>query len=389
MKPGPQPSGERPGRSTGEGVRWAGATKALLRWFDAHRRDLPWRHTRDPYAIWLSEVMLQQTQVATVIPYYQRFLARFPDPEALGRAKLPEVLALWSGLGYYARARNLHRAAQVVARDGMPRTVAALRELPGIGRYTAAAVGSIAFGERAAVLDGNVARVLARLLALDAPLASLAPRLRREAETLLDFARPGDFNQAMMELGAVQCVPTRPHCSDCPLLAFCESRRRGLEERIPAPKSRAERSHLELACAAVLRGDAILLGRRDEKGLFGGLWELPSVEPSGRPHARALEALGFAVIGDAPLARVDRTLTHRQLHLTVYRCRRVGRAEHGYHALRFVPLIRIGELGISTAMARAIEASRAGWSQEKPAKPGPQSAEQVLLPVRRRASRVR
>jgi A/G-specific adenine glycosylase len=340
--------------------RWAGGTPALLTWFDAHKRDLPWRRTRDPYAIWVSEVMLQQTQVATVIPYYERFLARFPDANALARAKLPEVLALWSGLGYYARARNLHRAAQVIARDGMPRTVAALRELPGLGRYTAAAVGSIAFGERAAVLDGNVARVLARLLALDAPLASLTPRLWREAEALLDPARPGAFNEAMMELGAVQCLPARPRCSDCPLAAFCESRRRGLEARIPPPKPRALPLRLELACAAVSRGHAILLGRREERGLFGGLWELPSVEPSGRPPSRALETLGFAVLDDAPLAQVERTLTHRKLHLTVYRCRRIGRSKHGYRALRFVPLDRIGELGISTAMARAIEASRAG-----------------------------
>jgi A/G-specific adenine glycosylase len=342
----------------------------LLAWFDEHRRDLPWRRARDPFAVWISEVMLQQTQVTTVIPYYQRFLARFPDARALAGAPLSEVLALWSGLGYYSRARNLHRAAQAIARDGMPRTSLALRELPGFGRYTAAAVASIAFGEPVAVVDGNVARVLARLLAIEAPLASVAERLWSEAQALVDPARPGAFNEAMMELGATVCAPSNPRCLDCPVHGGCAARRRSLQSRIPAPKARAQRQRLALACAAVLRDGAILLGRRSEKGLFGGLWELPSAELSKGVPAAALRSIGFAVLEREPIARVRRTLTHRELHLAVYGCRRVERIASPYPELRFVRFEHLGDLGISTAMARAIEAVRgAGAGRASPSGP--------------------
>jgi A/G-specific adenine glycosylase len=348
----------------------------LLAWFDEHRRDLPWRGARDPFAVWISEVMLQQTQVTTVIPYYQRFLARFPDAKALADAPLSEVLALWSGLGYYSRARNLHRAAQAIARDGMPRTSRALRELPGFGRYTAAAVASIAFGEPVAVVDGNVARVLARLLAIEAPLASVAERLWSEAQALVDPARPGAFNEAMMELGATVCTPSKPRCLCCPIHGDCAAQRRGLQSRIPAPKARAQRQRLDLACAAVLRDGAILLGRRSEKGLFGGLWELPSAELfEDAPPATALRSIGFVVLERDPIAKVRRTLTHRELHLAIYGCRRVERIASPYPELRFVRFEHLGELGVSTAMARAIEAVRgagASGAREKftSARPG-------------------
>lgn len=332
----------------------------LLAWFDEHRRDLPWRRARDPFAVWISEVMLQQTQVTTVIPYYQRFLARFPDAKALADAPLSEVLALWSGLGYYSRARNLHRAAQAIARDGMPRTSQGLRELPGFGRYTAAAVASIAFGEPVAVVDGNVARVLARLLAIEVPLASVAERLWSEAQALIDPGRPGAFNEAMMELGALVCIPSNPRCLGCPVQADCRTHRRGLQARIPAPKVRPQRQRLDLACAAVLKGGSILLGRRAEKGLFGGLWELPSTEAADGAPAAALQAIGFAALEEDPIAQVRRTLTHRELHLAVFLCRQSRRSASAYPELRFVPFEELREVGISTAMAKAIEAVRAG-----------------------------
>jgi A/G-specific adenine glycosylase len=215
-----------------------GDGEELLSWFDRQRRDLPWRHTRDPYCIWLSEVMLQQTRVETVIPYYEKFLARFPTLESLAEADLSEVLAHWSGLGYYRRARQLHAAAQAVRdRHGgeIPQSVAGLESLPGVGAYTAAAVASIAFGVAAPVLDGNVERVLTRRLALAENPKSRAVRLvlLEEGARLLSESRPGDSNQALMELGATLCAPQRPRCLFCPLLAGCRAAAQGDQERYP------------------------------------------------------------------------------------------------------------------------------------------------------------
>ncbi len=331
---------------------------SLLKWFDANQRDLPWRRDRSPYAVWVSEIMLQQTQVATVIPYFLRFLARFPNPAALAAAPLEEVLAQWKGLGYYSRARNLHRAAQLIASQGMPDTAAKLRELPGLGRYTAAAVASLAFGEKVAVLDGNVARVLARLGAIAEPLEAPAIQkvLWQQAEELLDPGRPGAFNEAMMELGALVCSPGEPGCLACPLSAHCRARQRGLQARIPAPKQRAARKKLDLACAVVRKGEALLVARREESGLFGGLWELPCAEIGGEKDARSgLAELGLRAIDGEPIALVRRTLTHRDLSLHLLRCRAPRGKLPGYLEQRFASADQLQTLGISTAMARAIE----------------------------------
>lgn len=328
--------------------------RRLLAWFDAHQRDLPWRCRRDPYAVWLSEVMLQQTQVATVVPYFERFLARFPDVQALADAELADVLSLWRGLGYYSRARNLHRAAQLIAERGFPGTAQELRELPGLGRYTAAAVASFAFGEPVAVLDGNVSRVLARLRAIEGPLGSSEPRLWAEAEALLDRARPGAFNEAMMELGALVCVPGEPRCGECPLEKDCAARASGLARAIPAPKPRPERKRLRMACGVAIARGRVLLARRAEKGLFGGLWELPSAEVDGGPPRESLAAIGLAATSDEPLALVRRTLTHRELTLELYRCRSPRGALAGFVEQRFVARAELAELGISTAMVRAL-----------------------------------
>jgi len=332
--------------------------RALLTWFDANQRDLPWRRQRDPYRVWLSEVMLQQTQVATVIPYFERFLARFPTVEALARARLPQVLALWRGLGYYSRARNLHRAAQLIARDGLPRTAKALRELPGFGRYTAAAVASLAFGERAAVLDGNVARVIARLEAIALPPG--APRREVQlwslAEELLDPARPGAFNEAMMELGALVCTPVNPGCGQCPIARFCAARSRRMQERIPPPRIRRPRQKLQLACAVVQVRGRLLLARRREQGLFGGLWELPCAPTRrGETASSALKTIGLEALEAEPFAIVRRTLTHRELVLRLWRCRAPrGTTLPGYLEQRLVAADELDRLGIATAMAKAI-----------------------------------
>ena len=254
---------------------------ALLTWFDRHRRSLPWRATRDPYRIWVAEVMLQQTQVKTVIPYYASFLDRFPTVEALAAASIDEVLARWSGLGYYRRARQLYAAARrVVELGGFPRTSVELRELPGIGPYTAAAIGSMAFGEPVPVLDGNVERVLSRRLGLDQdPKKAAARRMLLEAGAgLLDDARPGDSNQALMELGAMICRPRRPDCGSCPLAEGCRARLTGEPERFPPPRRRRAVERINLAVAVAKREQEVLLFRRPASSdLLAGMWELPYV----------------------------------------------------------------------------------------------------------------
>ena len=250
--------------------------RRLLTWYDRNRRDLPWRGSRDPYRIWVSEVMLQQTRVAAVVAYYQRFLQQFPDIKTLAAASEPAVLAAWSGLGYYRRARALYAAARsVVAERGgeLPRTAAALRQLPGFGRYTAAAVSSIAFGEPVAVVDGNVERVLSRIFAWRKPKRHAA---WQEAQQLLDPRRPGDFNQAMMELGATVCLPGEAQCTLCPLFRWCNTRGRGQPAK--PERRRAGRLHYRLA----ERDGAVWLVQRSRcASLMPAMWELPEAASNG------------------------------------------------------------------------------------------------------------
>ena len=338
---------------------------ALLDWFDRHRRDLPWRRSRDPYAIWVSEVMLQQTQVSTVIPYWRRFLERFPAVESLARAELPEVLALWRGLGYYARARNLHRAAkEIVSRHGgaLPTRARELLALPGFGRYTAGAVASIAFGEAAPLVDGNVARVLARLFEVEGAPGDRAreQRLWALAAELVDGARPGDFNQALMELGATLCGSNDPSCASCPIRDRCRALGSGRVRELPPPRVRPAKRPLRMAIGVWRRGEALLLARRAERGLFGGLWELPAVEVGADGDRRAVTRafrplLGAVTIGEA-LGTVKRTLTHRSLTLDLFAIggRFAPRPNAAIEEWRWVHEDEIGALGMSTAMERAL-----------------------------------
>lgn len=251
----------------------------LLRHFDQHKRDMPWRRTRDPYRIWVSEVMLQQTRVDTVKPYYERWMNRFPDVQALAVAPVDEVLKAWEGLGYYSRARNLHAAARLVREQHngqLPGTYAALRELPGIGDYTAGAVASVAFAQPEPVVDGNVSRVLHRLC--DEPRMS-ARELRAQAAALVAPDRPGDFNQAMMELGSIVCTPRAPRCDVCPVRDWCRAFARGTQLERPAPKPPKAIPHREFT-VVVLRNakGEVLLRKRPPKGLLAGLWEFPELE---------------------------------------------------------------------------------------------------------------
>ena len=314
-------------------ARRAALRRRLLAWYDAERRELPWRFAQlgaDPYRVWVAEVMLQQTQVRAAIPYYHRFLARFPTLEVLAAAREEDVFAQWSGLGYYARARNLHAAAREALREhgGLPRSLEALRALPGFGPYTAGAVASIAFAIPAAAVDGNVARVLARLFLVrgDPGHGPVRARVDDLARALVDPERPGDLNQALMDLGATVCGKPVPGCGRCPVTALCAARRAGLERVVPPARRRPARRPLVLGCAVVRRGDAILVARQPARGLFAGLWALPSAEL--RPDDDARRTLARALRGEhdlraavrEELATCERTLTHRALTLRAFRC---------------------------------------------------------------------
>lgn len=340
------------------GNRARGARARLLAWYDANRRDLPWRRSRDPYAIWISETMLQQTRVETVIPYYERFLARFPDVHTLADADQEQVYGCWAGLGYYSRARNLHAAARaVVERFGgaLPEEADALRTLPGIGRYTAGAVASIAFDRPEPIVDGNVKRVLARLQGIreDVDDKDVAEGLWRDAATLARGERPGDLNQALMELGALVCTPRAPDCPACPLRRRCDAQRVGDAALLPVKAARTRVRSVEGVAVWLERRGRVLAVKREAGGLLGGLWELPGGDLSAgeRPVAGArrllAERLGLEAEGLAKAGRVVHGFTHRELTLHVLRgeaapgrLRRRGFAEHRWlapDALRALP----------------------------------------------------
>jgi A/G-specific adenine glycosylase len=259
-----------------------GIRRRLLAWYRKHKRDLPWRRTEDPYRIWISEIMLQQTRVAAVLPYYARFLARFPHVQALAAAGEQDLLAAWAGLGYYSRARNLQKAAKnIVERGGFPRDYSSLLELPGVGGYTAAAVASIAFGLPHAVVDGNVARVLSRLAPELGDIKSEAVRKRlwALAEVLLDRQRPGEFNQALMELGATVCVPKQPLCEICPIRLYCEARKQGLENQLPMRGARPSGDQRGKKLLVIERAGKILFWQRPaQSSRLAKFWELPESE---------------------------------------------------------------------------------------------------------------
>ncbi len=308
----------------------------LLEWYHSKRRDLPWRRDTDPYRIWISEVMLQQTRVEAVKPYFARFLALFPSVEKLAASELEAVLAAWSGLGYYRRARLLHRAAQKIVEDGgFPPGAKGWRELPGIGDYTGAAIASIAFGEPVAVIDGNVERVLSRLrtLSLDPKRGEGRRAVRRLADELLDRERPGDWNQALMELGATVCTPRAPRCGSCPLAEECLARARGDAERFPLSARAAAPIAVRLIAAIVEDGDRVLLFRRgDDGGLLAGTWEVPWVE--AREGAEAPEQLFARAYGGSwtlsqPLAEVRHSVTHYRLTVQVRRAELVAGSHVG------------------------------------------------------------
>ena len=344
--------------------------RRLLAWYRANRRPLPWRGSRDPYRIWVAEIMLQQTRIAAVIPYYERFLRRFPNVKSLALARENEVLKFWAGLGYYSRARNLHRAArEIVRKHGceFPKSLDPALALPGIGRYTAAAILSIAYDIPLAALDGNVSRVLARLFALRGDLRgpALQVKLAEVAQDLLLPHSPGDWNQALMELGETICVPRAPRCELCPLSHVCRANSLGLALKIPAPRKKPATVPVNIAAAVLLdsRGRTLLTNdsRRHDAALFSRLWQFPAVEVVGhldpsQTLARHLRAsFGVASNHFAALPRVSHAVTFRKLTLLPFLAR-VAKLPR-LRACRSVPLARLADLPVSSATRKIARAA--------------------------------
>ena len=358
---------------------------ALLAWYGVHKRDLPWRGA-SPYAVWVSEIMLQQTQVATVIPFFKRFLARFPTVEALAEAPVEEVLKSWAGLGYYARARNLHRAAQrVVAQFGgrVPDTPETIESLPGIGRYTAGAILSIAYGVPRPLVDANVIRVLSRVFGLRGDPKSSANQaaLWSLAEHLVPTEAPGDFNQALMELGALVCEPAEPKCEGCPLLADCvagNSPNPSALPEYPAGRATVAVTH----SAALIRDEAgrVLIAQRPLHGLWGGLWEFPRVvcapgeSPQASAERAAREVVGLNVEIGNRIGRVKHGVTHHRITLYGFDARRRSQEDApsplACAAVRWEPLEALDNFAFSSpqvllrsALRTHAEKERAGDAQ--------------------------
>ena len=303
----------------------------LLKWYDHNCRNLPWRETSDPYAIWVSEVMLQQTQVKTVIPYYQRFLDAFPTIQDLAASDLQTVLKIWEGLGYYGRARNMHRAAHIVVQDchgTFPDTWKHIRNLPGIGDYIAAAVLSIVFNGQHAVVDGNVKRVLARLLRVDTPVnqASAGNTFKKHADKLLYKPEPGKYNQAIMELGALICTPYAPLCDTCPIQPVCQAYQTSTVDIYPKRVKKKQTPLYNIAIGVVINHDRVLITQRRNDGLLGGLWEFPGGkikkdETSAKACIREIkEETGLTVAVHQYLTQVKHAYTHFKISADVYIC---------------------------------------------------------------------
>ncbi|NTU75929.1 MAG: A/G-specific adenine glycosylase [Anaerolineaceae bacterium] len=307
----------------------------LLEWYARHARSLPWRSSRDPYAIWVSEIMLQQTRVETVLPYYERWMQRFPNLQALASAAEQDVLHCWEGLGYYSRARNLHHAAQIVVQDHqgqVPSDRKLLEKLPGIGRYTAGAVASIAFGLNEAALDGNIRRVLSRVFNMDLPARSLEGEKRLWALAIQELpeGKAGDHNQALMDLGSSICTPTKPTCLVCPLVDLCQAAKTGRQEELPVLESRAPVPHITVTAAVIHRDGLVLIARRPPHGLLGGMWEFPGGTQQTDESLQTclkreiIEELGTQIeVGDA-FGVYEHAYTHLKVTLHAFTCVLIG-----------------------------------------------------------------
>jgi A/G-specific adenine glycosylase len=336
----------------------------LLAWYDRHRRNLPWRakggERPDPYRVWLSEIMLQQTTVKAVGPYFQKFIGRWPSVASLARASLDDVLRLWAGLGYYARARNLHACAVTVVRDHggvFPDTEEALHALPGIGPYTAAAIAAIAFDRQTMPVDGNIERVVSRLFAVEEPLPLAKPLIQRLAATLLGSSRAGDSAQALMDLGASICSPKKPACALCPLNEGCAARALTVQETFPRKAPKKSGALRRGAAFVVIRGEEILVRTRPEKGLLGGMTEVPTsdwrVAHDDKAALSQAPALKGVTCWNRKAGVVSHVFTHFPLELVVYAARAAARTR-APAGMRWVPIATLGDEALPNVMRKAI-----------------------------------
>jgi A/G-specific adenine glycosylase len=324
----------------------------LLRWFKKNKRDLPWRKTKDPYAIWVSEIMLQQTQVATVIPYYQKFLKAFPTVRSLARADLSKVLKVWEGLGYYSRARNLHRASQTIQNHfngKIPDNIKDLISLPGVGRYTAGAILSIAFNQEVPILDGNVKRVLSRLFAVSGHPKKTEEFLWPLSGSLIPKGSANAFNQALMDLGSVICIPKDPLCPRCPMKNLCKGYRLGEPEQFPFRVAKKRIPHIEAVAAVIEKDGKVLLKQRPPKGLLGGLWEFPNWKTEKKERLRPKlkntikKELGMkAKVGES-IGVFNQTYSHFKISLHVFHCLHFNGKGNG----KWVPIKNLDQFAIS------------------------------------------
>jgi A/G-specific adenine glycosylase len=345
-------------------------TREALDWYANAGRDLPWRHSCDPYAIWVSEIMLQQTQVKTVIPYYHRWLAQFPTVEHLALADLQQVLKAWEGLGYYSRARNLHRAAQEIMQyhhGVFPTQLEDVLALPGIGRTTAGGILSAAFNQPVAILDGNVKRVLARLVALPVPPTKATKQLWQLSEALLDREHPREFNQALMDLGATVCTPKNPDCNSCPWIPHCQAYNLGIQSQLPMRETSSPLPHKTIGVAVIWNEQGqILIDRRRAQGLLGGLWEFPggkielgeTIEECIKREIK--EELGIEIeVGDR-LISIDHAYSHFRVTLNVHHCRHLTGVPQPIECdeVRWVTLDELDEFPFPKANIQIIAALR-------------------------------
>ncbi len=341
----------------------------LLLWWDEGHLDWPWRSSKDPYTIWIAEVMLQQTQIVTVLPYYQRWMERFPTVTSLAEASLDDVLKVWEGLGYYSRARNLHSAAGAIVRDRqglMPDSVSGLMELKGVGRYTAGAIASIAYDLPTAAVDGNATRILSRLLDLPDDIAKPATKkkLWQVAENLLPAARPGDFNQAMMELGQTVCLPKQPNCRACPISSHCLALQRGTQTERPVRAARKKLPHYQVTAGVICGQDGrFLITKRPVDGLLGGLWEFPGgkqEENESLPealHREIREELGISIEVGRRLTVVEHAYTHFRITMHAFLAKHIsGQPQHlGVDDHAWVQLHDLGGYAFAVTDQKIIE----------------------------------
>ena len=339
-------------------------TYEILQWYGRYARDLPWRNTTDPYRIWLSEIMLQQTRVEQALPYYEKFVERFPDIQSLARADGDEVMQLWQGLGYYSRARNMLRCARVITGQyggQFPRDFKLLKSLPGIGDYTAAAVASFAFGLPCPAIDGNVSRVISRVFCIEEPLQSRASKkqIKEAAALLMSEAPAAGFNQAMMEFGSQQCIPKNPHCHDCPVSPYCEALKKGKTSVVPVSGKKVKIKALWQFFLVIEQDESLLIEQRDQSSIWKGLYQFPMVEFSHRPTEQELHKaiVGRLKTGEytikATAPEIIHLLTHRKLHINFLEvtCRRSPVLQ------KLIPLNRHNrkQFGFPVVLARYIE----------------------------------